>query len=413
MSRDRKRIVIIGGSFAGLAAASRISRRYSVTVVDQREQFEWTPNIHEILSGVKAPGEVLISRREVLARMGHEFVCDAVSRLDVDGSAVHTESGGVLPFDACLVAAGGVRDTFGVKGVDRHAIDFRLAQDAQRVETRLGELMGSGRQASVVIIGGGVSGVEALGEILRNHRGEDRLKLHVVEKERQILPGLPAALGLDVRRQAESSGVRFHTGTQVRSVDGRGVVLESGKTIPARLVVWAAGMAAPRFLADSGLIAAGQRWAAVRQTLQSRLADNVFIAGDNAELPSPLTKQAYHAIEMGEYAGDNMQRLLCDRTLRRFRPSRKPMLIAFGDLDTYLVAGETVVASKFLAAAKESVYQLYMARLSMKLPPFSFTRDVGTRFVSAMKNLVLPELTSCGALSAIRGSRIVQLRARG
>ncbi|MBT8082633.1 MAG: FAD-dependent oxidoreductase, partial [Gammaproteobacteria bacterium] len=60
MSAAKSRIVIIGGNFAGLVAASRLSRDHEVTVVDARADFEWTPNIHEMLSGVKERAGVVL-----------------------------------------------------------------------------------------------------------------------------------------------------------------------------------------------------------------------------------------------------------------------------------------------------------------------------------------------------------------
>jgi hypothetical protein len=76
-----------------------------------------------------------------------------------------------------------------------------------------------------------------------------------------------------------------------------------------------------------------------------------------------ILKQAYHAIDMGQSAAENLIHRLNGKPQNDFRPSEKPMLIAFGDLDTFLVSGSTVVSSPLLAAAKEAVYQLTMARL--------------------------------------------------
>jgi NADH dehydrogenase len=100
----------------------------------------------------------------------------------------------------------------------------------------------------------------------------------------------------------------------------------------------------------------------VKPSLQSRRFDHVFVVGDAAALPQPLGKQAYYAIQMGERAADNVLRWLGGRPLKPFRPSPKPMLVAFGDLDTFLIAGRRVVASPSLAVAKEGVYQLTMAQ---------------------------------------------------
>jgi NADH dehydrogenase len=102
--------------------------------------------------------------------------------------------------------------------------------------------------------------------------------------------------------------------------------------------------------------------------LRSLRHPNVFVIGDAAGLPRPLAKQAFHALEMGECAAENVARAAAGRKLLTYRPSRTPLLVAFGDLDTFLVAGRTVVANAALAAGKEAVYQLTMAQID---PPTS------------------------------------------
>ena len=130
----------------------------------------------------------------------------------------------------------------------------------------------------------------------------------------------------------------------------------------------------------------------MKASLQSRFFDNVFVAGDAAALPRPLGKQAYYAMQMGECAADNVVRALAGRRLRSFSPSRKPMLVAFGDLDTFLVSGKSVVASPALAAVKEAIFQVTMAQID---PSFGVAavRRGASRLVRATEKLVLPGLT--------------------
>lgn len=407
MSAANPRVVIIGGNFAGLVAASRLPCGYDVTVVDARAEFEWTPNIHEILSGVKNREGVVLPRAECVSRYGHSFVHDVVTRIDRDSNSVLTEGGLVLPYDACLIAAGSQRTTFGVEGADKHALGFRLVDEAVRIASRLDKLAARQRRASIVIVGGGVSGIEALGEILRRRAQGDEFNIHIVERESRILEQQPRGLAGDAALRLTPYPVTLHTDAAVAQVDARSVTLASGKKLTADLCIWSAGMALPDFLRDAGLNESADEWLPVDDTLQSRYADNIFIAGDCAALPVPVRKQAYYAMDMGEVAGDNISRFLRDRRLRRFRAAPMPMLISFGDITTWLVAGESVVASPVLAAAKEGVYEVTMARLESPNEPLRYSADVVGRAAMAARRLLLPQLTPGKLFLGLVGSRII------
>lgn len=407
MSSHRPRIVIIGGNFAGLVAASRLSCDHDVTVVDARADFEWTPNIHELLSGVKERESVVLPRSDCVGRYGHRFVHDAVSGIDRGSNTVLTESGLQLPYDACLVAAGSQRTSFGIDGADEHSLGLRLVDDALRIRGRLDKLARRKRRASIVIVGGGVSGIEALGEILRRRTQGDEFNVHVVEVESRILGQQPEGLASDAVHRCAPYPVTLHTNASVTRVDARSVTLAGGKKLTADLCIWSAGMTLPDFLRDAGLNATGDAWLPVDDTLRSLHADNIFVAGDCADLPRPIRKQAYYAMAMGETAGDNIARALGGRRPRRFRAAPMPMLISFGDITTWLLAGESVVASPLLAAAKEGVYQATMARLASPKEPLRYTAEVAGRAAMATRRLLLPQLTPGKIFAGITGSRIL------
>ena len=407
MSQSRSRVVIVGGNFAGLVAASRLSSDYDVTVVDARADFEWTPNIHEILSGVKDREGVVLPRAECVNRYGHTFVQDVVTGIDRDSSSVTTESGLALPYDACLIAAGSVRTTFGVEGADEFALGLRSVGDAVRIANRLDRLAARKRKASVVIVGGGVTGVEVVGEILRRREQGDEFNIHVVEVEPDILDEQLDGLASDAADRFAPYSVTVHASTTIKEVSARSVVLESGEKLAADLCIWSAGMVLPEFLRDAGFNEAGDQWLPVDDTLKSIYADNIFVAGDCASLPEPIRKQAYYAMDMGEVAGDNISRLLEGQQLRSFRAKPMPMLISFGDITTWLVAGEAAVASPLFAAAKEGVYQATMARLASPHEPLKYSAGIVSRAVTATRQLLLPQLTPRKLLLGLTGSRLI------
>jgi NADH dehydrogenase len=377
----KRRIVIVGANFAGIAAAQHLGGQYDVTVVDRSPWFEWLPNIHELLSGVKRAADLRLPRVRLVRRAGHRFVRAEVVRIDARQGRALLAGGKSLEFDACIVAVGGVHDTFGVRGAERHARAFKGVADCAAIGREIAGLRRRGdraRRAQVVVVGGGLEGVEGLGEILRGERQRRSLDVTVVEAGRRLLPDMPAALDARVRAHCAAFGVRLLTRTRVTAVTPRRVRLDSGELLRSDLTIWTGGSAPPSLLRASGLAARAGQWAEVTAALQSRRHANVFVIGDAAALPKPLSKQAYHALDMGKCAAENVARWLGGRPLRRFRPAPKPTLVAFGDLDTFLVAGRRVLASPALAAAKESVYQLTMAQLDPPLAPATL-RAAATR----------------------------------
>jgi NADH dehydrogenase FAD-containing subunit len=202
--------------------------------------------------------------------------------------------------------------------------------------------------------------------------------------------------------------VRFRTATAIASVSAKGVRLADGTRLRSELTLWTAGLAPPALLRESGLAPPPRTWADVRPTLQSCHFDNTFVVGDAALLPQPVAKQAYNAIDMGALAAANVARLLGGRSLKPFKPTPKPVLIAFGDLQTYLVAGRTVLASKALAGAKEGVYQVFMAQMTPGSVLSSLPAAAG-RLWQGWRQLALPQLMSLAEFRKLPDLRVVRL----
>jgi NADH dehydrogenase len=407
MTEPRQHIVIVGGNFAGLAAANGLSSRHAVTVIDPGRCFEWVPHIHEILSQVKTPKALRLDRAAIVRQAGHRFLRERVSALQPAQGRLQTAGGRELRFDACIVAVGAVWDTHHIPGAERHALPFRSVDDAHAIERRLQALQRQGRPLHIVIAGAGIAGIEALGEILRRHRDDAGLRVEVVERTERLLPGLPASLDADLRRLCAPYAVQLRTGATIEAVTPKGLRLADGTRLRSELTLWTAGLAPPPLLREAGLAAPPQGWADVRATLQSRHADNVFVVGDAARWPQPLGKQAYHAIDMGTAAAANVQRWLDGRTLKPFRPAPKPVLIAFGDLQTYLVAGRRVLASRLLAGAKEGVYQWTMAQLAPRGLKTALPEAAG-RLWQGWLQLALPQLMSAAAFRKLPDCRALR-----
>lgn len=404
----KTRIVIVGANFGGLTTALRLPGELDVVVIDPSPHFEFLPNIHELVSGVKSPDLLRLSRARLLQAAGHRFVQDSVSTLNPGKRFVKTSSGEKFSFDICVVAVGGVNNTFGVPGADEFAFPFKSVDQCQAIGRALQEKFAQQDDVAVVVVGGGLEGVESLGEILRKYRNERGLAVHLIDSSEQLLRGLPAKLGEEVRRRCRNYPVHFHTGKRVQAVTEKTVQLTSGEVLPSDITIWTGGAAPPGLLSESGLAPEGGSWAPVRPTLQSRFFDHIFVIGDAAQLPQPLTKQAYYAIDMGEFAAGNIVRHIESEPLGEFQPAINLSLISLGDIDTYLVVGNTVVAGIALSAIKEFVYQFNMARYEPPLNLLSFV-DLQLRFWRGVFELGLPNYLSPFALLRLYYVRLLSL----
>ena len=389
----RREVVIVGANFAGLSAALALPSDCDVTVVDPHRWFEWLPNIHELVSGVKRPADLRLPRRDIVEGAGHRFLRARVVTVDPRRRTMRLDDGRRLAFEHCLLACGGVNDDYGVPGAGTHAMPFKSVADCAAIGARLRRLASRASGFSVVIVGGGFEGVEALGEILRRYRDRPSIAIHVIERGERLMAEGPRAVDRILRRHLAGLPVHLHCAQRVARVAPNSVTLASRRRIASDLTIWTGGARAPELVGRSGGVRSARGWIQVRRDLSCRGAAGVFAAGDVADLPEPVAKQAYHAIAMGRHAALNILRLRRGEQTQPFSPAPKPVLVAFGDLDTFLITGSRVIASPTLAAAKEAVFQVTMAGFD-RLSSVAGLRRAEARAARGLGQLLLPALHS-------------------
>lgn len=360
---SRPSVVIVGANFAGLNAAVSLPEQFRVTIVDPWPWFEFSPGIHELISGFKTPEMLRFSKETIIKRLGHKIISESAAAVLPEKKTVITASGTRLPYDYCIIALGGQSNTYNLKGADTHAMGFKSVDQCYLITQRLEELTKKRKSVSIVIAGGGFEGIEALGEILRKYKDVTGIQIHLVEKQEKLMAEAPADLDREIRRLCAPYPVIFHTGKGISRIWKHSVDLSDKTKLPSQLTIWTGGAKPPDLLYDSNLSSAPDQWMSVNNALQHAAYPEIFAAGDVAGLLSPLTKQAYHALDMGKTAAQNIIRLHAGKNLKNFKPSSKPMLVSFGEIDAFLIDKRIVVGGPALGLLKEAVFHIVMTQL--------------------------------------------------
>jgi NADH dehydrogenase len=325
----RPHVVIVGGGFAGLWAARALARAPArITLLDRGNHHLFQPLLYQVATaGLSAP-DIAAPLRHILRRQRNvEVQMATVSRVDADAREVELEHAGGrrrLGYDFLVLATGATHAYFGNEHWAPHAPGLKTLDDALELRRRLLLAFERAEAAtdpaarapwlSFAIIGGGPTGVELAGtlaEIARHtlerefrHIDPARARVRLVEAGPRVLSAFPEDLSRKARRQLERLGVEVHTGAPVEDIDAQGYRC-NGRFVPARTVVWAAGVSASPLGACLGapLDRAGR--VRVRPDLSVPGHPEIFVAGDLAAVERedgrPVPGVAPAAKQMGRH----------------------------------------------------------------------------------------------------------------
>jgi len=406
------RIVIVGGGAGGLELATRLGRRLGkrqrawITLLDRERRHIWKPLLHEVASGtMDSHGEAVAYMAQARwhhfrYRIGAMDGLDRAARrilvapsLDEHGNEVTPRH--VIEYDTLVIAVGSVANYFNTPGAAEHAIALDTEAQAARFNRRMVNacLRANAQTAPLrpgqlhcVIVGAGATGVELAAELHRSMRelaafGLDRIdfdssiKLTIVEAGPRILPALPERLSEGATELLVGLGVAVRTATRVAAITAQGVELANREFLAAELVVWAAGIKAPDWLAGiAGLETDRLNRLVVRPTLQTTRDDAIFALGDCASctLPgtsAPVPPRAQAAHQQAALLVRSMIARLARRPLPNFVYRDFGSLVSFGAYSAIgslmggLIGGSLRVEGLFARFMYRSLYKLHRLAL--------------------------------------------------
>lgn len=315
-----KRVLIIGGGFAGCAALRRLSchpKEVMITLIDKKQEFNFLPLLPDLI-GRGVGGRFLTLRIDALAtHKGFCFVRDEVVSIDVASRTVSTNTK-QLPYDYLLIASGSETNFYGNEEIRNAACKIDEVSDLEKIVG----ILNKDEYTTFVIAGGGYTGIEVATNLVSYcRRFRKNKKVVIVEFAPQLLGSLPEKIRRDVQDTIKRLGIVTLFGSTVTKASGSFVHVSDGTVFEKALLIWTAGVKTASFIQNLPFEKNRQGRLKVDECL--RLKESIFAAGDACEFiyrHNPLRMAVQFSIAQGEHAAQNILGLIRNAPLKKFKP---------------------------------------------------------------------------------------------
>lgn len=344
--KEKTKIVIVGGGFAGVRTALDISKRYPsahIVLVSDKTHFEYYPRLYRVVTG-KSPLEVCVPLSDIFEGTGVRVSSDRITRIDKENKFAIASSGSEYKYDFLVLALGSETTYFGIPGVEEYSYGFKSINEALKIKKNLHSIIANHKVSTlkemkenlhIVIVGGGASGVELAGEIVsfmkkicRSHKISGGLvRVDLIEAGPRILSQMPEDVSKKIEDVLKSSGVNVMTGRVVVKRDSENIYLKD-ETIKAHTLIWTAGTMPNKFYKELGFEYDKKGRVLVDEYLQVKGYENIFVIGDGAS--TPFSGLAQTAISDGEFVAKVIDSKILSERLPKYKPKKVAYVIPVG-----------------------------------------------------------------------------------
>jgi NADH:ubiquinone reductase (H+-translocating) len=281
------RVLILGGGYAGIFAASNLckNKNVQVTLVSDGPQLQLLQNIHRVTSGELQPRDITLDIQGILGKdvifvKGKSEKVDLVAK---QAEIVLTESGMVqiIQYDYLIIAIGAKNEYFGIKGARENTLSLRSVDDS----IKLHRIIKSLPQGSILTIaGGGATGLSLAGALSEKYG--KKIRIRVIEAQKEVLPGWdPIIIEMVKGKLEKNKNLEILRGKPITEIGPHSIVLSSGEILQTNMTVWTAGIGGQNItiIPEAKRIGSGRiivnKYSQVLRS-DGGIFDNVFAIGD-------------------------------------------------------------------------------------------------------------------------------------
>jgi NADH dehydrogenase len=350
-------VVIVGAGFGGLSATDELSKEgFRVTLLDRFPYNTFQPLLYQVATGGLNPGDVTYALRYFAA--GHEGVRFRVAEVvDIDHGQqqVICDDGVRVDFDYLIIGNGITTNHFGIPGAAEYTMSMYTRAEALRVRDTIfgsleiisGEPEMSTHGFTVVIVGGGPTGVEMAGQLaelktetipsIYPEINPARLHVVLVEMTNHLLAPFDDTLRRYALQELIKRGVDVRLNTAITEIEPDRVDFKDGSSMPVDLVIWAAGVSGDPAVRNWGLPIGRAGRIEVNDDTRVVGEERIFAIGDaSVAVNTPLPQLAQPAIQMGRFAAKQIARLHRGLETQTFHYHDKGTMATIGRGDAVL-----------------------------------------------------------------------------
>jgi NADH:ubiquinone reductase (H+-translocating) len=350
-------VVVVGAGFGGISATDELSKEgFRVTLLDRFPYNTFQPLLYQVATGGLNPGDVTYALRFFAARHeGVRFRRAGVVAIDHDQQEVVCDDGVRIGFDYLVIANGITTNHFGIPGAEEYTMSMYTRAEALKVrDTIFGSLeIVAGKSDpnmsgfTVVIVGGGPTGVEMAGQLaelktetipsIYPELNPARVHVVLVEMTEHLLAPFDDSLRKYALRELIKRGVDVRLKTAISEVEADRVDFKDGSSMPVDLVIWAAGVSGDPLIRDWGLPIGRAGRIEVNDDTRVVGEERIFAIGDGSIIVSnPQPQLGQPAIQMGKFAAKQIARLHRGLDTQTFSYFDKGIMATIGRGDAVL-----------------------------------------------------------------------------
>ena len=344
-------LVLVGGGHAQIAVLKAFAMKplqgLRLTIVTNSSRTPYSGMLPGYVEGVWQDDDLHIDLRHLAAAAGARIIVAPVTGINANLKQICFDDRPPLAFDLLSINIGGQPNLAMIDGAAKHAIPVKpIAMFQKQFETLFTQKL----PKKLAVIGGGAAGCELALALITRWTAENGTapKLTLITDTDRLMPQMAPQAGRLVDKKLRAGGVDIVYGRRVMTINANKLVLDNKDTCGFDACFLVTQVAAPRWLADTGLDLDPDGFVMVTPTLQSTSHPYIFVAGDIACVNhSPRPKAGVFAVRAGKILARNLRRYILAKSLTSWTPQKHYLaLIGTGDRRAIAVRGNSVMAGR-------------------------------------------------------------------